>query len=106
MKPVAPVSAISGLLLVPVRLTTVQPQAISSVIAGLGTASRVNPTCGTLLMCGPRASPRSDAIHPAAQEERSRKDMVHPNSGVPEFGTLRAQVEYARLAGSSPRVTL
>jgi hypothetical protein len=29
------VSAISGLLLVPVRLTTVQPQAISSVIAGL-----------------------------------------------------------------------
>src|SRR5580704_5324676 len=33
------------------------------VIAGLDPASRVYPTCGALLMCGPRASPRSDAIH-------------------------------------------
>jgi hypothetical protein len=33
------------------------------VIAGFDPASRVYPTCGTR-RCGPRASPRSDAIHP------------------------------------------
>jgi hypothetical protein len=36
---------------------------LSTVIAGLDTASRVYPTCGTSI-CGTRASPNSDAIHP------------------------------------------
>jgi hypothetical protein len=34
------------------------------------------------------------------------KKMDHPNSGLPEFGTLSAQVGYTDLRWSSPRVTI
>jgi N-methylhydantoinase A/oxoprolinase/acetone carboxylase beta subunit len=44
---------------------------LSPVMAGLVTASRVYSTCGTQ-QCGPRTSPRSDAIH----------DLVPPKKGV------------------------
>jgi hypothetical protein len=51
---------------------------IPFVIAGLDPASRVYPTCGALLMCGPRASPRSDAIHLLGKKRELIRKKIGP----------------------------
>src|SRR5260370_34762703 len=77
--------------LTPEILTMCWCSALASVIAGLDTASRVYPTCGTLLMCGPRASPRSDAIHLVSQE-----DLNLEGDGSPELGYTRVRAPQVR----------
>src|ERR1700731_1487954 len=71
--------------LTPEILTMCWCSALASVIAGLDTASRVYPTCGTLLMCGPRATPRPDAIHRTCNKTYLEED------GPPELGYTRVR---------------
>src|SRR5260370_42626386 len=67
-------------------------------MAGLVTASRVYPTCGTH-MCGPRASPRSDAIHVLLAEQQTWMPGTSP--GMTAQGL--AQPLYSAAGNSSAR---
>src|SRR5215470_5612117 len=75
--------------------------AIAVVIAGLDTASRVNPTCGALY-CATRASPSCGAIHPVRKKLLTKKmdPRVKP-AGDGTFGYARLPL--SGLATLSPQ---